>query len=158
MTISSFPFVRLFYRISFQYSLHIIEPLKWTKMNVKRFLLVSWSEEHLKIFKIRCDLFKPIILHICQEVQTRVWHYLLGCNDFNNLVLLGRWWLQNLILRHIYKYKKFRFFHPFRLHLSSKFVKRPTVIWKKKMFFFAYISTFLLDNFKAKIGWKGSKN
>ncbi len=27
----------------------------------------------------------------------------VGYNDFNNLALTGRWWLQNLFLRHIYK-------------------------------------------------------
>ncbi len=82
------------------------------------------------------------------------------------------------------------FFHPFRLHLSSNFVKRTNMIKKLyfqkckmgifelfstdsssesnfvfynvhieflKNAFFAYISTFLLANFTAKIGWKGSK-
>jgi len=38
-------------------------------------------------------------------------HSKLGYNDFNNLVLLpGRWWFQNLILRHIDKEKFFSFF------------------------------------------------
>jgi hypothetical protein len=52
-----------------------------------------------------------------------------GYNDFNNLVLPGRWWWQNLILRHTYR-KKFPFFQPFRLRLQSKFVKR--AIWPPK--------------------------
>ncbi len=43
----------------------------------------------------------------------------LGYDDFNNLVALIRWWLHNLILRHVYK-KRFSFFQP---HLHSKFRK-----------------------------------
>ncbi len=27
----------------------------------------------------------------------------VGYKDFNNLILSGRWWLQSLMLRHIYK-------------------------------------------------------
>ncbi len=38
------------------------------------------------------------------------------------MVLPGRWWLQNLILKHIYK-KDFPFFRLFRPRLPSKFVK-----------------------------------
>ncbi len=29
--------------------------------------------------------------------------WVLGYNDLNHLALPGRWWLQNFILRHIYK-------------------------------------------------------
>jgi hypothetical protein len=46
----------------------------------------------------------------------------LGYNDFNNLVLPGHWWLQNLILRHIYKKKFSLFLSRFcpRLQILSK--------------------------------------
>ncbi len=43
---------------------------------------------------------------------------LIGCNDFNNLILPGCWWRQILILRHIYKIKYF-LFPPFRPRLPS---------------------------------------
>ncbi len=39
--------------------------------------------------------------------------FALGCKDFKNLVLPGRWWLQNLILKHIYKKMFFHFFSHF---------------------------------------------
>ncbi len=48
----------------------------------------------------------------------------LGYNDFNNLVLSGRWWMHNLILKHI-------FFYPFRLRLHSKVVK-VLILWCRK--------------------------
>jgi hypothetical protein len=43
------------------------------------------------------------------------------------LFLLGHWWLQNLILRHIYK-NVFLLFQPFHRYLPSEFVKRANII------------------------------
>ncbi len=63
--------------------------------------------------------------------------YILGYNDFNNLVLPGSWWLQNLILRHNYKIG-FSFFKPFRPRLTSKLAKK--LILKKILFFRTVIS------------------
>ncbi len=60
-------------------------------------------------------------------------HCTIGYNDFSNLVLSGRfWWLQNLILRHIYKKKFSGFAQLFGLCLPSKFVKK-VLIWAKKL-------------------------
>ncbi len=45
-----------------------------------------------------------------------------GYNNFNNLVILPRWELPNLIQIHVYN-TLFLFFEPFRLHLPSKSLK-----------------------------------
>ncbi len=47
------------------------------------------------------------------------------------MALPGRWWLQNLMLRHIYKIR-FSFLKPFRLLLQSS---EKVLIWSKKVFF-----------------------
>ncbi len=48
----------------------------------------------------------------------------VGYNDFNNLVLPGRWWLLNLILRHIYKKTNFPFFSAFSSAFAFKVCKK----------------------------------
>ncbi len=48
-----------------------------------------------------------------QQVQAKKCDCTLGYNDLNNLVFPGRWWLQNLILRHIDTKKSFQFFQPY---------------------------------------------
>ncbi len=64
-------------------------------------------------------------------------HCPLGCNDFNNLVMLTLWWLPNQFLRHIHK-KYFPFF--WAVHLRSKFTKSAN---KRRKFFF--LQEFNLD-------------
>ncbi len=59
--------------------------------------------------------------------------FTLGYNDFNNLVLPGRWRLQYVILRNIYKKSFFRLFQPFLTRLHSKVVKSAYMI-KKSVF------------------------
>ncbi len=55
----------------------------------------------------------------------------LGYNDFDNLGFPGRWWFQNLILRHIYIKKFSRFFLPFRPIFAFSFELRgkSRLIW-----------------------------
>ncbi len=67
------------------------------------------------------------IVHYCSDPRICT----VGYNDFNNLVLPGRWWLLNWILRHIYK-KAFQFFSAVSSAFAFKVCKK---CWyeKKKM-------------------------
>ncbi len=58
--------------------------------------------------------------------------YIVGYNDFNNLVLPGRWWLQNLILRHICKKSFYVFFSRFVRDCIQSLSK--VLIWSKTFF------------------------
>jgi hypothetical protein len=60
----------------------------------------------------------------------------LDCSDFTNLIMPTLWWLQILILKHIYK-RRFSYFEPFWALLAWKFqrvLKRaPAYFVRKKL-------------------------
>ncbi len=101
------------------------------------------------------DLLGDIIIlrRVCTEYYA---HCTLEYNDFNKLVLPGRWWLQNLILRHNYKKKFSCFFEPFCPRLQSEYVKSTNMI--KKNFKYAIKALKRQNLMPIWICWKSCKN
>ncbi len=65
-------------------------------------------------------------INVCFHIVISLISFLLYCileqKDFYNLFVLDRWWLQNFILRHVYK-NFFCVFELFRVRLASKFAE-----------------------------------
>jgi hypothetical protein len=76
-------------------------------------------ERYYTLYLAELKLYVSKIRYLWERIMYVLYMYSRVYNYFTNLVPPGRWWLQNLILRHIYKKK----FQPFRLRLHSKSVK-----------------------------------